>query len=92
MSELAEAGLVADPVALRAAVPDAIVQDSHDPIVLLPSYEALQMDRDVSDAERAELMSALTSEMVGVGTSFDSDAFLARLNAYGPCAGAVIPK
>lgn len=84
MRQLAAAGLAADPAALRAALPGEPRAGDGD-TVELPGYPALLEQFD--DAQRATLLSALSSSMTGVGGVFDLDAFTAATSQSGDCAG-----
>ena len=84
MRQLADAGYAADPAALRAAVPDAIVTDDDSPSVALPPYETFAA---YTDGEQATLLSSASSRIEGVGDLFDVQEFYAESDASGACAG-----
>jgi len=84
MRQLADAGLAADPEALRAALPGERAPGEAESVEL-PEYRVLMEQFD--DAERAELLSALSSRTTGVGEVFDSEEFLASTSRDGACAG-----
>lgn len=88
MSQLASAGVAADPAELRASMPREVTDASDDePEVRLPSYEVFTSD--YSDAEQATLRSALASSSVGVGEVFDAEALYATMASEGVCAGSL---
>lgn len=84
MRQLAASGLAADPSALREADAGTEVPDVASSEVALPRYADFTA---YGDAEQAELLSALSSELVGVGAVFDQDEFFSSLDASGACAG-----
>lgn len=78
--QLAAAGLSADPVALREAIPGARADDAAE--VELPAYEQFT---GLSDAERAELLSAVSSRLTGVGAVFDVEQLYTALDNSEVC-------
>ncbi|GAA5145582.1 hypothetical protein GCM10025768_03020 [Microbacterium pseudoresistens] len=87
MAQLAAAGLAADPDALRDALPDDAdaVKNGDGATIELPSYDDAR--ERFSDAEYAQVRSALSSASTGVGAVFDAEALYRALDASGPCAG-----
>lgn len=83
MRQLAGAGLASSPDELRGALPERF-RSGTDNEVTLPDHATVE--KEFSDAEQAELRSALSSKAFGVGAVFDEQALLAALNESGACS------